>query len=302
VFGVNAASIVKGWTIKDKIGVVAKSCEIRAIVELIKLTQVEKDSVLLMCVDCSGCFRNQDYADHVEEIGGWEGVDREKLKELKEKGIAIREACEICEQKLADVGDIFIGRVGVEEGEVLLGGITDRGEDALSLVGISLEDKEGIEKKRKEESEKIAAEAKEKKEAMPKISSIEELEEALKNCIVCKNCKDMCPVCYCKECFFDQPLGNPTGGDLLNVVELRGAVRVPVDRLFYHLTRIYHVCTTCVGCGACEDACPKEIPLTRIYPVVAKKIQDEVFQYEPGKDVEEPLPLITYKEDELEPR
>jgi hypothetical protein len=38
-----------------------------------------------------------------------------------------------------------------------------------------------------------------------------------------------------------------------------------------------------------------------IYPVVAKNVQD-VFEYVPGVDLEEPLPLTTYEEDELEPR
>lgn len=294
VFTVNAANVLKGWTIKEKVGVVAKPCEIRAIVELIKLTQVEKDSVLLISVDCSGTFKNQDFIEHFEEIG--EMVDKEKIKELKEKGIEIREACEVCDKKLADFGDVSIVR---KNEKVLLFARNDKSIEDLSLIeSISLEEKD-IE--RKEEKERIEKEAKKKKEEIPKISSIEELEKELKKCVVCKNCRDMCPVCYCKECFFEQPLGNPVGGDLLNIVELKGAISAPTNKLFYHLTRLYHVCTTCVGCGACEDACPNEIPLTRVYPLVAEKVQ-ELFEYEPGKDIEEPLPLITYKEDELEPR
>lgn len=292
VFTINAANIVKGWTIKEKVGVVAKPCEIRATIELIKLTQMNEDSVLLMSVDCSGTFNNKNYAEHFEEIG--EIVDDKKIKELKEKGIKIREVCEVCDKKLADFGDVSICRVNEK---VLLAGINEKGINALSSI-ISLEDKD-IE--RKEEREKIGVEAKKKKEEIPKINSPKELEEALKNCIVCKNCQDMCPVCYCRVCFFEQPLGNPMGGDLLDIVRLRGAISLPTNKIFYHLTRLYHVCTLCVGCGACEDACPKDIPLTRIYPLAAERVQ-ELFEYVPGRDVEELLPLVTYEEEELEPR
>ena len=85
----------------------------------------------------------------------------------------------------------------------------------------------------------------------------------------------------------------------MNLAEARGAIEVPTNQLLYHLTRVYHVSTTCVACGACEDACPKDIPLTRFYPVIAKKVQ-ELFEYVPGKDAKEPLPFTTYEEDELE--
>jgi len=291
-FGVNAAGIVKGWTVANKVGLVAKPCEIRAAIELVKLNQMDKDSLLLISVDCSGTFENQVYADHSDEIG--ERLESGKIEELKGKGIELREACKICDSRLADVGDIAVVRLNGDK--VVVAGLTNMGEAALTALELPLEDKE-IE--RKEEKARIAEEAKKNEEALPKISSIEELEAFLQDCIVCKNCRDVCPVCYCKECFFDQPLGNPASGDLLNLAELRGAIGVPANQLFYHLTRVYHVSTTCVGCGACADACPKEIPLTRYYPVIARKVQ-EVFEYEPGKDVEEPLPFVVYEEEELE--
>ena len=291
-FGVNAANIVKGWMIAEKVGIVAKPCEIRAAIELIKLTQLNEDGVLLITVDCAGAFANEVYAANYADIG--DQVDSAKIKELAGKGISIRDACAICDNRLADVGDIAIAQAGGEK--AIVAGLTEKGEEALSAAGLSLEDKD---LDRAAEKEKIEAEAKKNLEELPKISSEEALEEFLRDCIVCKNCRDVCPVCYCKECFFDQPLGNPAGGDLLNLAEARGAIEVPTNQLLYHLTRVYHVSTTCVACGACEDACPKDIPLTRFYPVLAKKVQ-EVFEYVPGKDAKEPLPFTTYEEEELE--
>jgi formate dehydrogenase subunit beta len=290
-FGVNAAKIVKGWMIDNKVGIVAKPCEIRAAIELIKLKQLNEESVLLITVDCAGAYKNEVYAEHYAEIGNL--VESAKLKELEEKGISIREACAICENRLADIGDIIIARIN---GKVGVAGLTEMGVKALSAVGLPLEDKD---LERREEKERIVAEARKRLGELPKIDSVEALEAFLQDCIVCKNCRDVCPVCYCKECFFDQPLGNPVGGDLLNLAELRGAIEVPTNQLLYHLTRVYHVCTTCVACGACEDACPKSIPLTRFYPVLAQKVQ-EIFEYLPGKDTKEPLPFTTYEDEELE--
>ena len=291
-FGVNAANIVKGWLIDEKVGIVAKPCETRAAIELIKLTQLKEDSVLLITVDCAGTYANEVYAANYADIG--DQVDSAKIKELAGKGISIRSACTICENRLADVGDIAIAQANGEK--AVVAGLTDKGVEALTAAGLSLEDKD---LEREAEKEQIAAEAKANLEALPKIDSEAALEEFLRDCIVCKNCRDVCPVCYCKDCFFDQPLGNPAGGDLLNLAETRGAVAVPANQLLYHLTRVYHVCTTCVACGACEDACPKDIPLTRYYPVITKKVQ-EIFEYVPGKDVKEPLPFTTYEDDELE--
>ena len=291
-FGVNAANIVKGWLIEEKVGIVAKPCEIRAAIELIKLKQLDEESVLLITVDCAGAFANEVYAEHYAEIG--DQVNSAKLKELAGKGITIRDACAICENRLADIGDIVITRTN--GGKAVVAGLTEMGVEALTAVGLSLEEKD---LERKEEKEKIAAEAKQNLEALPKIDSVTALEEFFQNCIMCKNCRDVCPVCYCKECFFEQALGDPAGGDLLNLAEVRGAIGVPANQLLYHLTRVYHVSTTCVACGACEDACPKKIPLTRFYPVLAQKVQ-EIFEYEPGKDAKEPLPFTTYEEEELE--
>ena len=291
-FGVNAANIVKGWMIDEKVGIVAKPCEIRAAIELIKLKQLNEDSVLLITVDCAGAFANEVYAENYADIG--DQADSAKIKELAGKGISIRDACTICENRLADVGDVVIAQANGEK--AVVAGLTEMGVEALSAAGISLEDKE---LDREAEKEQIAAEAKTNLEALPKVDSEAALEEFLRDCIVCKNCRDVCPVCYCKECFFEQALGNPAGGDLLNLAEARGAIAVPTNQLLYHLTRVYHVSTTCVACGACEDACPKDIPLTRFYPVLAKKVQ-AIFEYVPGKDAKEPLPFTTYEDEELE--
>jgi formate dehydrogenase subunit beta len=51
----------------------------------------------------------------------------------------------------------------------------------------------------------------------------------------------------------------------------------------------------------CEQGCPADIPLLSIYKTVGKNAQ-KVFDYEPGRSLEEDIPILTFKEDELEPR
>ena len=56
--------------------------------------------------------------------------------------------------------------------------------------------------------------------------------------------------------------------------------------------------TSCVGCGLCEQACSSNIPLLKIFKTVSYNVQ-QIFKYVPGRDLEEPLPLTTFKENEL---
>lgn len=45
----------------------------------------------------------------------------------------------------------------------------------------------------------------------------------------------------------------------------KGATRLLADTLLFHLTRLNHMSTSCVGCGMCESACPSDIPLTVLF-------------------------------------
>ena len=56
---------------------------------------------------------------------------------------------------------------------------------------------------------------------------------------------------------------------------------------------------SCVACGMCSEVCPVDIPVSSILLRVGDAIQ-KVFEYVPGKDVAEPVPLSTFIEQELE--
>ncbi len=71
---------------------------------------------------------------------------------------------------------------------------------------------------------------------------------------------------------------------------------MPADTVMFHLTRLAHMSHACVGCGQCASVCPSGIPVADIFKTVAVRTQD-LFDYEPGKDLSEPIPYLAFEED-----
>ncbi|MEW6266142.1 MAG: 4Fe-4S binding protein [Thermodesulfobacteriota bacterium] len=87
-------------------------------------------------------------------------------------------------------------------------------------------------------------------------------------CIKCHGCRDVCPVCFCKECGLEHP-------DLIT------PGRLPVETPLFHLVRAVHMAGRCIDCGLCEEACPMDIPLRLLYRKV-NRITERLFAYRPG--------------------
>jgi formate dehydrogenase subunit beta len=79
----------------------------------------------------------------------------------------------------------------------------------------------------------------------------------------------------------------------------RGALRMPTDTLLFHLTRMNHMATSCVGCGLCSEACPNDIPVSRLFRLVGARTQ-AALEYLPGRSLDDELPLTTFREDEFQ--
>ncbi len=110
--------------------------------------------------------------------------------------------------------------------------------------------------------------------------------EEMSRCIRCYACRQACPMCYCAECFVDSsfPKWIEKGLD-------------PSDVQFWHIVRAYHQTGRCVGCGACERACPMEIDLVYMTQKIRRDVK-ELFGFEAGLDLDAPPPLSTYKDDD----
>lgn len=78
----------------------------------------------------------------------------------------------------------------------------------------------------------------------------------------------------------------------------KGGFRLPPDTVLYQLGRLNHMSFSCVGCGLCTEVCPAGIPVSAIFMRTGEETA-KLFDYLPGRNVDEPVPVTVYKEEEL---
>ena len=117
-------------------------------------------------------------------------------------------------------------------------------------------------------------------------------------CISCHACSKVCPICYCQMCYFEAKAAAAGPSWWRSDLNKKGATRAPPGTVFFHVGRLLHMGISCVACGMCEDVCPVDIPVGRVFKKVGEAAQG-MFEYIPGRDVEEEIPIRTFEEDEL---
>jgi formate dehydrogenase subunit beta len=304
VAAVSGAKIASSLTARPsgrKLAMVLRPCEIRAVVELSKLKQVNLDDVLLIGTDCLGRYENTDFAKFQEQGGASESfLENAQAGKTSMSDFDIAGACNICEFPTADNVDMRLGAIGAENGTIFIEAVTAKGEQALEKSGL----KPGAAPAGRDGAVKnlVAArtEARDKKfaEYRDAINSFGALADKLAACVNCYNCRVACPVCYCKECVFVTDTFRHNGEQLMMWADQNGMLKLPNDTLFYHLTRMTHMSLFCVGCGQCTSACPNDIDLMPMFRACADKTQAR-FNYLAGRSVDEQQPLAGFKSDEL---
>ena len=210
VLPINAARAASQLTMtrhKEKLGVVLRSCEIRALVELVKFQQASLDNALIIGVDCLGTYGVTDWqaASSQQQVidallAGAVGGDLQPFD-----GMEFRAACQMCEQPLPDGEHVAltVGLVGVEAGKVYL----RAREDLAETLGLTAN---GKPVGRADATKKLIAARTEARDAVfagfrERVNSMDGLLQEFSTCIRCHNCMINCPICYCRECIFRTP-------------------------------------------------------------------------------------------------
>ena len=307
-FPMNAAKIVSRLTRKPtgaKIAAVMRPCEIRAFVELVKLKQGRTDEVVLIGMDCLGAFQNKDYFRFIEQNKEDSTAKfyqhRASGNEGPIDGIDLAPACRACEYPVAAGADLIIGLYGMNvDDQILIQSQTEAGQKVLDQLNLSKIKAPGARqgavddmvKKRSAYRDEIFASTRSATDSVEKISAY------FATCVNCYNCRVACPVCYCKECVFVTDVFNHEPSQYLRWASRKGIIKMPTDTVFYHVTRLAHMSTACVGCGQCSNACPNDIPVMELFRTIAQDTQ-RVFDYEAGRSLEEAPPLSVFREDEF---
>ena len=203
---VQGAKALKSLTRKGKgtvkVVAVMRPCEIRAAIELMKLNQINLENVILLSYDCPGAVPLQDYVD--DPAGAEQRFDS-MLKARKTDEAAVKPVCRICVDFALVDSDVHVAAIGQPAGSALIVARSGKGETALDELGISCdEDMSGWTKAvtgARAHREEVRAKA--LAETGAGLQGFEGLQKTFATCIGCHNCQSACPICYCRQCYFD---------------------------------------------------------------------------------------------------
>ncbi|MFC1994520.1 4Fe-4S dicluster domain-containing protein [Chloroflexota bacterium] len=218
----------------EKVAVIAKGCDVRAIIELIKENHISRDQVVIVGVPYHGMVDRRRIEAELEgrEVLAVEERDEEII--LKGDGFTTvldrnDYLCRCCEEgthKNPAIYDILIGDM-VEEKAIC---------QCLEIAE--------FEAKSPEERWKYIC-------------------DEVSKCIRCYACRNACPLCYCQECFVDNTRPQWIG----KTANLS-------DTLVFHLTRAFHLAGRCVECGVCERACPMGVDIRKLNRKLASDVKE----------------------------
>lgn len=247
----NAAGLVLDFLKEQpgrRLGAVLRPCEMHALLERSKRDRIALDCVMLIGVDCVGTFSEADF----EWRGGADPLTHEALQFMRQGGIApyrYRPACQMCTEPMPEEADLMIDLLGLPARKVILISAREpetaaqfhlaeltQGEAPPELVAqhshMHLELSNRRARARHRIQETLETDL---------IMDVDALVDHLAGCAPCRECLNACPMV--------------AGGE---------------ERLSREAVTGWLM--SCVGCGICEEACSKHLPLTAIFARIREEL------------------------------
>ncbi len=243
------------WT-APKVGVVAKGCDSRSIVGLIKEKQIPRDRLFVIGVGCEGMIDRHKVAGALGTVGLAKAkIDGGSLQVIGTNGTqksvelaeVLADSCRECQHRTAVLFDVDLSETSVQVPE------TSRYADVAEFESKSPDER------------------------------WEFLVSELSRCIRCYACREACPNCYCQECFADE-----------TAPKWLGVTTDLSDVFAFHLGRALHQAGRCVDCGACVAACPQGIDLRLLNQKINKDVE-ELFGVQSSLSLEEAEALLCFR-------
>jgi formate dehydrogenase subunit beta len=254
---INAAQLVPDLLSQgERVAAVLRPCEMRTLMGMVKRNHLKIQNLLTICVDCLGTLPADEFEWRAQRKGSPKGLSQEALQFARQGGIVpyrYRAACQICESPEATQADINIGVLGLPVRQYLLINVrVEQIASSLPKENISSMDADLL-----SQHQKVVARLAERGrgtrdrifkglvDMLP--TNIDSLVEPLKGCDDCRACLDVCPICTSD---FPRQDGN---GE-------------------YRREDVMEWLVSCSGCGICEQACPKHLPLTIIFGHIREQL------------------------------
>jgi len=284
-------------TLSEPIAAFVRPCELRAFVELVKLEQGSLENIFIMSSTCGGVYPldmavTNDIERNLEAY--WTALQTGEIP------TDIRPVCRGCEHFVPYHSDLTVALISKDRDEschIFLQ--TDKAKEFLNGIDGEMLDAEfNGQEIALYRDKRIAAREKLFSELNLEQSGLDGLIKIYGKCIGCHGCSSVCPICYCALCFFDSKLNELSALTYEQEMKKKGGIRVPGKTIFYHIGRLSHVSISCVGCGACSDVCPVDIPVSNVF-LKTSHVTQGMYEYISGQDVNEPIPLQVFKDQEL---
>ncbi len=241
-----------------KVAIVVKGCDSRSLVGLIQEKQVDRENVVVIGAPCAGVI-------DLRALARLTGCDCPSSATLEKD--QVRAVCDGAEKVIPLDELIYPACRQCPSHNPLIA-------DFLISEPVDQPDAPA-------ESEEVEAVRK-----MTREERWRKFEQEMKKCILCYACRNLCPACYCKECFTD--IAKP---------KLMGRTDDPADAMFFHMLRLMHLGGRCTGCGACVRGCPEGVNL-RLYNDFLRELVKKDYDFEAGADEKTAPPLACFKQDD----